>query len=155
MNRQDKSRGGLAVHRGACGFTGHHGLSEIQLKKMESGGSISLPPDSPHASPPDSLVPSPSPRPPTSPPSLSPSNPPLDSKPPVHHPARWPSPASTSSQNVPQSFNSKHHTIWIWLDFQDVISGIVPSFYIDDLLCWGDEYDLILFRSARFLGYEL
>ncbi|KAL7247258.1 hypothetical protein ACSBR2_002222 [Camellia fascicularis] len=77
-------------------------------------GSKSLPPDPPHASPPDSLVPSPSPRPPTSPPSLSPSNPPLDSKPPVHHSAPWPSPASTHSQNVQRSFNSKHHTILLW-----------------------------------------
>ncbi|KAL7264249.1 hypothetical protein ACSBR1_002244 [Camellia fascicularis] len=77
-------------------------------------GSKSLPPDPPQASPPDSLVPSPSPRPPTSPPSLSPSNPPLDSKPPVHHSAPWPSPASTHSQNVQRSFNSKHHTILLW-----------------------------------------
>ncbi|KAL7264250.1 hypothetical protein ACSBR1_002244 [Camellia fascicularis] len=82
--------------------------------KRDRHRSKSLPPDPPQASPPDSLVPSPSPRPPTSPPSLSPSNPPLDSKPPVHHSAPWPSPASTHSQNVQRSFNSKHHTILLW-----------------------------------------
>ncbi|CAL5344923.1 unnamed protein product [Camellia sinensis] len=132
---------GLAVHRGACGFTGHHGFV-VRDPAQENGvwRSISLPPDSLHAFPPDSLVPSPSPRPPTSPPSLFPSNPPLDSKPPVHHPAPWPSPASTSSQNVPQSFNSKHHTISLW-------SGVT----VGSLFIFISALGIFYFRSNKVI----
>ncbi|CAL5386369.1 unnamed protein product [Camellia sinensis] len=103
-------------------------------------GSKSLPPDPPHASPPDSLVPSPSPRPPTSPPSLSPSNPPLDSKPPVHHPAPWPSPASTHSRNVQRSFNSKHHTILLW-------SGVT----VGSLFIFISALGIFYFRSNKVI----